>query len=334
MHYSQNDSILAEWDAGGPHQALLRSDCVGCHSGTNTGIAEWDTPYVHSSSGAPTYNTSGTESDTTTLAGGSFYWVNQPASGSIGGDAAGHNVAGISTADATLLLPPGFDGGRAAADSSIPGGGTWTSGQQVTCAGTYGCHGTHAEGVQTIAIHGAHHGNLGGDRSTPGTSPATGYRFLVGIAGFEDPDWEFRPTTTEHNQYKGFDRASMDNTDDSTISSLCARCHGAYHSGASNVGTGFPWLRHPTDYDMGNLSVSSDYRNYGASGVNDYVPAVPVASETVTSVKSSVTFANDTIITCVTCHRAHGSKYYKAMRWDYAGSVTGGLCSECHSSKD
>lgn len=334
MHYSQNNAILTEWDEGGPHQALLRSDCVGCHSGTNTGTADWDTPYVTSLSGAPTYSTSGTENDTTTLGGGSFYWVNQVPSGSIGGDAAGHNVAGICNGDATLLFPPGFDGGRAAADGSVPGGGTWPNAQQVTCAGVYGCHGTHAEAVPTQAINGAHHGDSGGARSAPGTSPATGYRFLVGIAGYEDPDWEFQPSATEHNQYMGYDRASMDNMYTNTISSLCARCHGAYHSGADNVGTGFPWLRHPTDYDMGNTALASDYRNYGGSGVNAYVPAVPVASEDVSMVKSSVTFANDTIVTCVSCHRAHGSKYYKAMRWDYAGSITGGLCSECHSSKD
>jgi predicted CXXCH cytochrome family protein len=331
MHYSQNDSILAEWDEGGPYQALLRSDCVGCHSGTNTGTADWDTPYVNMFSGAPTYNNTGTENDADTLAGGSFYWVNQVASGSIGGDAAGHNVAGICNADQTLVLPPGFDGGRAAADGSIPGGGTWPSGQQVTCAGVYGCHGTHAEIVQTLAIHGAHHRDLGGARTSPDNDPAAGYRFLVGIEGYEDPEWEFQPDQGNHNQYKGLDSPETTNT--STISSLCARCHGAYHDGGGQVGTGSPWFRHPTDYDMGNAD-AAEYGNYGGSGVNAYVPAVPVASETITSVKTSVTFANDTIVTCVSCHRAHGSPYYKAMRWNYAGSATGGLCSECHSSKD
>jgi len=334
MHYSQNNSILEDWDEGGPHQALLRSDCIGCHSGNNTGTAEWDTPFVTSLSETPTYNTSGTENNTTTLAGGSFYWVNQAANDAIGGDAAGHNVAGICNGDGTLLVPPGFDGGRAAADGTIPGNGVWPSGQQATCAGIYGCHGTHAEAVQTLAIHGAHHGDLGGARTNPGDSSAAGYRFLVGIEGYEDPDWEFQPTAGAHNQYKGVDTPATIHT--STISSLCARCHGAYHDDSANVGTGFPWLRHPTDYDMGNAD-ADEYRNYGGSGVNDYVPAVPVASDDIadTGVVSKVAFNNNTaIVTCVSCHRAHGSPYYKAMRWDYAGSVTGGLCSECHSSKD
>ncbi len=327
MHYSQNNSVLSEWDEGGPHQALLRSDCGGCHTGTNE--FGGDTPFVTST--APTYGANGTGTDTTTLAGGSFYWVTQPVYGAVGGDATGHNVAGLTNADSILHTPPGFDGGRAAADGSRPGGGIWPSEQQVTCAGVYGCHGTHAEASQTSAIHGAHHGDLGGARINPGNAPAAGYRFLVGIEGYEDPNWEFHPTADAHNQYKGVDNPGGSNTN--TISSLCARCHGAYHSGAGNVGTASPWLRHPTDYDMGKTGVSSEYRNYGGAG-KSYNQAVPVASETVSTVKNSVTFSKDTIVTCVSCHRAHGSKYYKAMRWNYAGSATGGLCTECHSNKN
>ncbi len=327
MHYSQNNSILTEWGEEGPYQALLRADCGGCHTGTNEPGGE--TPFVMSA--APTYGESGTGNDATTLAGGSFYWVTQPANGAVGGDTTGHNVAGLTLADSVLHTPPGFDGGRAAADGSVPGGGTWPSGQQVTCAGVFGCHGTHAATSQTVAIHGAHHGDLGGARANPGSAPAAGYRFLVGIEGYEDPSWEFRPTADAHNQYKGVNNPGGSNT--STISSLCARCHGAYHSGTGNIGTASPWLRHPTDYDMGNTGTLSEYRNYGGPG-NSYNPAVPLASEIVTSVKNSVTFNNDTIVTCVSCHRAHGSKYYKAMRWNYAGSAAGGLCAACHSSKD
>lgn len=314
MHYSQNNSILPEWDEGGPHQALLTTDCVGCHTGINSGNADWDTPFV-TDANQPTYGDTGTEGDT--LAGGSFYWVASDSS-------AGHDVAGLTTSGPAT--PPGFEDGRTAADDSSPGS-DWGE-NKLTCAGTYGCHGTHYESSQTRAIHGAHHGNLGGARTSPGYSPAAGYRFLVGIEGYEDSDWEFQPDAGNHNQYKGLN--SPETTDTSTISSLCARCHGQYHSNVTDSVSGAsPWLRHPTDYDMSN---TGEYANYGGSG-NAYVPAVPVASETVTTVKSNVEFNNDTIVTCVTCHRAHGSPYYKAMRWNYSGSVNGGLCTECHSSK-
>lgn len=322
MHYSQDNSVLDSWQAGGPHQALLRSDCGGCHTGVNS--AGGSTPYVMATS-EPTYNSTGTESDTTTLAGGSFYWVQT-------NDAHGHNVASLTGPDNTLSLPPGFDNGRAAVDGSVPGSGSWPTDQQVTCAGTYGCHGSHDKPLATNAIRGGHHHNQGGARVNPGSDVPQSYRFLLGVAGYEDAAWEFRPTATQHNQYKGVDNPGTSATD--TISSLCARCHGAYHNDASYLGgSSSPWLRHPTDYDMGNTAAGSPYRDYGGTN-NTYQPAVPVGSSDISTVQETIDFNGDAIVTCLSCHRAHGSPHYKAMRWDYAGSVTGGLCTECHSNKD
>ena len=325
MHYSQNGGILSQWGDKGPYQSLLTTTCVGCHTGSNNGGA---TPFVFSIS-TPVYGESGVEGGTDTLAGGNFYWVTQG-----GGDRMGHNVAGLATADLSLSFPPGFDGGRAAADGSIPGDGVWPVGQQVTCAGVYGCHGSHSESEPTMAIRGGHH--KGGSGQVSPIAPYTaqnGFRMLVGVAGFEDPAWEFHPASAQHNQYKGVD--SPGNVADlSTIGSLCARCHGQYHDGSSNVGSSSPWIRHPTDYDMGNTATSSEYRDYGGSGVNSYQVAVPVASADVSHIRSVVSFSDDTIVTCISCHRAHGSPWYKAMRWDYAGNPMGGGCASCHTSKD
>jgi predicted CXXCH cytochrome family protein len=60
----------------------------------------------------------------------------------------------------------------------------------------------------------------------------------------------------------------------------------------------------------------------------------PVGSSDVSSVKSTVAFNDDSIVTCISCHRAHGTPYYKMVRWDYAGSAGGGFCANCHTSKD
>ncbi|PLX96199.1 MAG: hypothetical protein C0620_03020 [Desulfuromonas sp.] len=319
MHNSQNNSLV---NSSGPNHSLLLDDCVGCHTGTNT--QGGTTPFVHNT-GTVDYNTSGIEGDT--LAGGTFKYVAAT-------DYKGHNVEGIANTDLTLSAPPGFDGGRAASDGSTPGNGSW-SGQQITCAGTYGCHGTHSTSDPYQAIYGGHHKNSQGTAITaPDDEPASGYRLLVGIAGYEDPEWEFTPTAALHNQYKGIDDAGQ-MTETSTISSFCAQCHGLFHNPSANLtsGGGSPWLRHPTDYDMGNTDLNAEYRNYGGAG-HAYLPATPVASSTVTSVKSSVTFSDDTIVTCLSCHRAHGSDYYKAMRWGYAESNDGGLCSNCHTTKD
>lgn len=320
MHNSQNNSLV---NSSGTNGSLLNNDCVGCHTGSNTQGAT--TPFVHDTA-AVTYGASGTEGNT--LAGGTFKFVAAL-------DYKGHNVSGIANIDGTLAAPPGFDNGRAAADGTTPGGGSWTT-QQITCAGTYGCHGTHDTTNQYEAISGGHHQNSQGVAITaPGTTPAGGYRMLVGIAGFEDPEWEFTPTTTLHNQYKGVDNAGQ-SSDTSTISYFCSQCHGQFHNPSSNLTSagGSPWLRHPTDYDMGNTDVDSEYRGYGGIG-NPYLPATPVGSADVTSVKSSAGFVDDSaIVTCLSCHRAHGSDYYKAMRWGYAESSSGGLCSNCHTSKN
>lgn len=317
MHYSQHGKALAEWGDDGPYEALLTTDCVSCHMGTN---ARGVTPFVFSST-APNYGVTGSSAESNTLAGGNFYWVAQA-----GGDSCGHNVAGLVAADGVLSAPPGYTGDRAAVDGSIPGGGSWPSGQQVTCAGTYGCHGSHSQSSPAGAVRGGHHNGISGAIVTPDSTPAGSFRMLVGLAGYEDPDWEYQPTTTAHNQYKGVSGT----TDNSTMSSLCARCHGQFHSGSE---FGSPWLRHPVDYDMGSTSQSSEYRSYGGSGTNAYRPDTPVASVNVSQPVSVVSFAGDTIISCVSCHRAHGSPNYKMMRWNYAESIGTG-CAACHTSKD
>lgn len=251
------------------------------------------------------------------MAGGNFYWVTQT-----GGAPKGHNVAGIASPDTRF--------------STVPGSSA--SYYQVTCAGASGCHGDRSKSDQYQAMYGAHHDD---DSIIDGTTVGKSYRFLKGILGKEDSDWEQSVSNADHNQYKGVDRTDETQDDPSTISHLCAECHGDFHNGSGNISSGTwgsPWLRHPTDYDMGSTPSGSEYRQYyySTKGDNLYNPLVPVASEDVSSVKSSVTFNKDTIITCLSCHRAHGSPYDSIMRWDYKswpGSGTNG-CTVCHTSKD
>lgn len=308
MHHSQGGQALSSWGDAGPYNALLVTDCAGCHSGDN---APGSMPYITSFS-APIYGAS-------TLAGGSFYWVSQPM-----GDSAGHNVFGLTAVDATLGTPPGFNGAFSAADGSVPGAGSWSTGQQVTCAGVYGCHGSHTSSVMETAIFGGHHDNLSGAISSPGSKAGNSYRMLVGVAGYEDPAWELTPTATAHNQYKGLDGA----TDDTTISSLCMRCHGEFHQQS-----GFDvWTQHPVEYDLSNTAMGSEYRDFGGLG-HDYQIDVPLGSTSVLTPLGSVSLSGgEAVITCITCHRAHGSPYYKMLRWNYAATAGEG-CVVCHTSK-
>lgn len=320
MHHSQNGGRLLTWGEEGPYEALLTVDCIACHSGSNDDSNQ--TPYVFDPNG-PRYDGTGTESTRTTLAGGNFYWTTTD-------QTRGHNVKGICPSDSVLTTPPGFLSGLPAGDGTVPGNGDgWNPGTQITCAGTYGCHGRHDTTSQAAAVHGGHHA-LNGPAITNPVNTAADYRFLVGVAGYEDGDWEFRPTAQSHNQYKGLD--SPESTDPDTISAACAQCHGLFHYDITETGAS-PWLRHPTNYDMGRTDSGSEYRAYGGDS-HQYQVIAPVGSALVDEVKETVSFNDDTIVTCISCHRGHGSPWYKSMRWDYAGSSSGGHCSICHTIKN
>ncbi|MCK4838726.1 MAG: hypothetical protein KAS94_07960, partial [Desulfobulbaceae bacterium] len=59
-----------------------------------------------------------------------------------------------------------------------------------------------------------------------------------------------------------------------------------------------------------------------------------------TVVKSTVTLGGvgdgTAIITCITCHRAHGSPYDYSLRWNYKAwpGATAGGCYDCHTVKN
>ncbi len=347
MHNSQNGEAEIE---GGPSRSLTRGDCVGCHTGTN--IVDGNIPYITDNS-EPSYTSAdGTTGDT--LAGGSFYWVAN------GVDAKGHNVLNIAIGkDANMpnLNPPGWD--PAVSNNAIAGGeATW--GSQLTCAGTYGCHGPHGVADDFQDIAGAHHGD---DAVIDGSTAAKSYRFLNGIIGYEDQNWEFRPSSAANrNEYHGTARntitAGGSETDQKTISYFCATCHGNYHSGPvvsnagqdANIGEN-PWLRHPSDYDMGDTAEGSEYRSYNEDGT--YSVEAPVAFDLGDSVTkathslSAVAFTGGkAIVTCISCHRAHGSPHDDLLRWAYsptndtgavmnAASGAGNVgCFVCHTTKN
>lgn len=318
MHNSQDGLAITE--TGTPNPALLLADCIGCHTGQNDGSNI--TPFVFDTV-APQYKATGSEPDSNTLAGGNFYWM-----ASIG-DSRGHNVFGLAAPDATLSLPPGGDG---------------TFNSQLRCAGSMGCHGRQDISTQIIAMKGTHHYK---DHSIfqDGSTLARSYRFLDTTQGFEDPDYEFHPDYQHHNKYYGVDRTTESNPALGTISAQCARCHTYFHNGAESVapsstfGTGV-WIRHPTDFNMGSATSSNEYRGYnGGSGTgNTYSVISPVASADIsTTINSTIyTRTDDSVVMCLSCHRAHGTPYNGMLRWNYKAWPGGGFngCAVCHSSKD
>ena len=312
MHNSQNGAPViflapGETDTD-PKESLLRGTCLGCHSKSdgNTWKDSFTQAPIVFNSLEPTYNT------IHGLAGGNFYYV------STGTDNTGHNIF-QSNSDGTLGNIP-------------PGGAAMTA--QLRCAGTWGCHGHNGRQTgdiqkddQIAAMKGAHHGEDAAPLTGSLSDVAKSYRFLLGIKGREDSDWEKDNTNTSHNEYRGTTSNSTD-----TISYLCAECHGKYHTwtgGSGEVGINSPWFRHPTDIALKN---AGEYANY-----TTYDMTVPVGRQDPDNVADTtkVTPGEDVVI-CLSCHRSHASKYFKLMRWDYKRWPESGNngCTICHTSKN
>lgn len=354
MHNSQDNLSMRFDGVDQPAPLLLRGDCVTCHTGLNainSGAATAASANIATSSStskyAPVDTVQGpgfmprvmgdTEPDyyfgdrtgrnNTSLAGGSFWWVQT-------NERYGHNVA-----EYYYGKPDGKYG------NNPPGGGESLS-RQLRCAGIDGCHGNRSVENPLKALEGGHHANtvsLRTDASSygPTNDYQTGrsYRFLRGVKGIEDADWEFTANSIDHNIYIGTIRNSENQVaSPATIDNFCASCHPDFHStqtGNANVGIsgpdGFtsPWLRHPTDYAM---PLTGDYAAY-----TKYSTGTPVGRiwSQVDADPDQVATSGQRIVTCLSCHRAHGSPYYAMLRWDYRGfpaSVTNG-CGICHSTK-
>jgi cytochrome c553 len=344
LEYRDSDPILDVVD-GDPQGALIRyTSCAGCHISTSGTVIVSDTPIVFNTGGYPD----------PALAGGNFYYA------STADINKAHNCTGVTVT--TDIAPPGFMSGYTDPSKQRPVafGGTgdwgpdeWTAGTQVTCAGEYGCHGNRTVGTTEFGgIRGSHHGTaniLTSNQVCTGATVPTSYRFLAGIKGTEqnngiDDSYERNVASDKHNAYYGRDSADRsDPSITSTISFLCAECHGNFHD-STGVGTASPWLRHPTDIDM-PLTVAGG----GASefaGYTTYDPVVPVGFITTASANvSQTTVPVPGIVMCVSCHRAHGSTYNDLLRWAYAPDDFGGTledqpdpatapsCRTCHRNK-
>lgn len=329
MHNSQDGAPMRGAGLTEPLPKLLLNDCIGCHTGVNTTTSLTTAQPEVYSTGAPTYGTN-------TLAGGNFYWSTQA-----GTENTGHNVAELGVADPDLgNTPPGHTGALA---------------QQLTCAGVYGCHGERTAGneVPLESLHGSHHypHNTTAD-ALAHTTVGNSFRYLFGVDGREDTDWEFTNAddNANHNIYKGVDRTNSLETvaaDATSINALCGQCHGAFHrqgndtwgivengADAGTIGVG-QWIRHPTDYDMPGTASGTEYAAYAAYRVETPVGTANLAATI------DVTAADSRIVLCVSCHRAHGSPYADILRWDYSlmetgngGAAAGTGCFACHTLKD
>ena len=309
MHNSQN-GISMNFDASAEaNPALTRDTCMGCHTTTTT-------DKTHDTSGAPlpVQATSTIPVDGATglnLPGGYFKATYGPDD-----DAKWHNVADLGAAEdiALTTIPPGFN-----AETAQGVGEDWAN-NQLTCGGTYGCHGDHstidggAPAGSAAGIRGMHHKD--GDS----------YRMLSGIVGGESADYNISDT---------FYSAGTQDGDD-TISALCAQCHGDFHITTQSTSN---WVRHPTENLLPSSGTMDDYDSYGTTP-NNFHDEVPVGTTTYNAT-DGVSSATARVL-CLSCHYAHGGDHADLLRWDYstmdAGTedtaAAGTGCFRCHTEKD
>jgi len=326
MHNSQGGSSMQTgYNPGADPQAnLVRgTGCLGCHGAADGGT--WQgvggAPIVYNAA-APTYAVNG-------LAAGNFYYVTQ-------NQTYGHNVTSI----------PGV-----ALDTLI---GTNTPGRGAGCGS---CHDADSGGVYIFtdgvgggissACEWCHDVKHHADDSGPVVGASGGYyRFLSltakhpasfqqgsnynfdGAEGIEDSDWEKTVSSTDHNEYSGTPGSGYSHS----ISTYCACCHEDFHGAETQSGSS--WIRHPSDHVLPN---SGEYASY-----TTYSPEAPIARDPtvlagMTGPSQTVTPGSDQV-SCLSCHRAHGSPEPDMLRWDYSGMLAGGGgsggCFTCHTEKN
>lgn len=320
MHNSQ-DGIPMATDLSGAATTdtfahLTRSSCIGCHKGPTVG----DAPDV-----LMTY----TGANDAVSAGGSFdVWSTTGTTD----DAKVHNVTNITgldiTADSvntTTYGVPGLDT-EFTNMNKLSGGSADPA--DLTCAGAYGCHGTINDATLTTSdqgIRGFHH-------------KSTAYRYLLiqgtnaEVEGELSSDWEAGGASdTNHNIYSADPLLG--------INKLCANCHPDFHGSGTDTKVAGSWIRHPTDNTFAALpttgtggwditQVDTDYKqNPFAFTDLDALNVDPGTAYTAQTTGAAVS--------CLSCHRAHGTPYADLLRFPYDGQSAGTSsattgCLGCH----
>jgi predicted CXXCH cytochrome family protein len=313
MHNSQ-DGDPVELD--GPQEKLMISSCVGCHSlsssETVSTIASSDLPIVNNAA-QPSYP----------LAGGNFYWMVSQAD-----DSLGHNVRGIAGADSNL---PHIVGRHIGSNNTLSITDCYDCHKFGFAPGTPGIPFTIERAGNVLICRDCHTApkHHADDSAMVVDGDGGWYRFLYGVKGIEDDDWQKTVSSTDHNEYQGETAAFGGSISDSGCG-----CHGDLHAlkNPAGVGTGSPWLRHPVDIALPEDGEYAEYTTYN--------PEAPVARPDLSGYAgptSLVTPGTDQVM-CISCHRAHGSNRPDMLRWNYdemaTGSDNGNGCFICHTEKD
>lgn len=300
MHNSPENPIT-----GNPNESLMKgsdstSTCLNCHNGAGG-------YHINSADGS---NLNG---------GGDFGWLANEYSATVrgnvaayAGDNAGHNVVSIDfglNADGALATAPG---------------GTY----DATLLGCTSCHDAHGQVLDGTAGGSLPVGTSGSySASAPAGTIKGNYR-LLGDSLYE----------AGHNINDGFAFTNnapiaLSNASSGTqvrygsgMSQWCANCHTDYLVTDPDSMLG----KHPTAVTLSKDGYDANYNSYVATGnftgtvATAFDPLVPFetgstdqATLVTAGVTSTVGADANSLVMCLSCHRAHASAFNNMGRWDF-----------------
>lgn len=195
--------------------------------------------------------------------------------------------------------------------------GTWTSGTSgITCADCHDPHGTAnyrnlllqpgTAGVD-INVRSGTEVFLREAITVPATASATATHYDTSAVGFDDVN---------------------------NVVSWCLGCHTNITTGASDT----PPKKHPQDVPVSGADGAHWTGGTGAGFGTDVgdgtsgIPRVRFAANG-TDYTTTTTVATTNQVFCLTCHKAHGSKYDSTVVWPYyeGGADQTSACDQCHN---
>ncbi|HEY3296586.1 MAG TPA: cytochrome c3 family protein [bacterium] len=183
----------------------------------------------------------------------------------------------------------------------------------------------------------------------------TNYRMLYGQGHVQAGDFQFvnpAPQAQGISIVSGAESPTNHAAYLSGMTAWCANCHGTYHQNSLGA------FQHPVDITLGR-DIAMAYNGYGGSSnptggnlATAYLPSVPFEDPAAAiSATTGPTLASR--ISCISCHRSHGSSGPYAGRWDFNvtylqqdGLISGSfpipnpfgfadqrsLCCKCHTN--
>jgi len=157
------------------------------------------------------------------------------------------------------------------------------------------------------------------------TPPGGGHRDELSCLSCHDPhnNGNFRNLKKQINGRSTPVRAMGDpayrnNVYISGMSQFCGACHEKFY-GDANIRSSRGYIRHPVEISIAGAR-NADYHNW--SRLENRVTRAEYPGGSPENPRGARVF-------CLSCHRAHGTPYKNALRWDYENGAGG--CLECHS---